>query len=143
MKLFKNNTAKNELNDLPEVAIDYQAKDINKKNDFSLDIEVFNPFGASSKRNKKKSANTTKSNGNTNTVKMKSNNTVSWPAIRYYGFVRSGNNNNRLVLLKVNNQLHRKREQERIDDILITKAYSDSIILILNKEKKTIPRQHD
>ena len=67
----------------------------------------------------------------------------TWPKISYYGFVRGQQKSTKLVLIKVNNKLSRKRETENIEEVSILKAYSDSVIVSYNKEHKTIQRIHE
>ncbi len=65
---------------------------------------------------------------------------VIWPNIEYYGFVKSVSNKTKLVLVKVNGKLLKKREKDKIESLTIIKAYSDSITVSLNKTIKTIKR---
>ncbi|QXP58407.1 hypothetical protein [Olleya sp. HaHaR_3_96] len=64
-----------------------------------------------------------------------------WPIIEYYGFVKGNNSKDRLALIKINNRLYRKRENQTLGDLKIKKAYSDSIIVIVNNSSKTIARK--
>lgn len=65
---------------------------------------------------------------------------IDWPKISYYGFVKGEQKSTKLVLIKINNKLSRKRENEKFEDVTIVKAFSDSIIVLFNKERKTIKR---
>ena len=117
------------------MAIDYTIA----KDTFVLQLNNRDPFKASKRR--RAQSNTTqqgKANGNRTT---KPKQTLVWPNIQYYGFVKSTENKTRMALVKINNRLHRKREQQIIDDVKLVKAYSDSIIVLFNKEKKTVRRK--
>ncbi len=117
------------------MAIDYTIA----KDTFVLQLNTRDPFKAS--KNRRSQNNTTqqaKPSGNRTT---KPKQTLVWPNIQYYGFVKSTPNKTRMALVKINNQLHRKREKQTIDDVKLVKAYSDSIIVLFNKEKKTVRRK--
>lgn len=104
------------------------------KDTFSLILTNKNPFTISKPNNSKPVVKTTNPN-NKNKLKLKS--FVSWPKIKYYGFVKSETQITKLSLLQIDNKLIKIRENEIVEDIKIVKAYSDSIILSLNNSKKT------
>lgn len=62
--------------------------------------------------------------------------TLTWPDVRYFGYIKSGKNNE-LALVKLNGQLFRLRKGEKKNDILIYNVYNDSITVVFNKERKT------
>ena len=68
---------------------------------------------------------------------------IVWPEITYHGFVKGERKSTKLILLKINKRLYRKREKETIEEISLIKAYNDSLIVSLNKNKKTIYKIHD
>jgi hypothetical protein len=106
-----------------------------KRNDFDISNIKSDPFGISEKRIRK--STTSQLNGTVKSTK-KIAAPIAWPNITYFGFVKNNINTTRLALVKVNNKLHRKRENEKIDDISIVNVYNDSIRLRLNKTTKTI-----
>ena len=63
-----------------------------------------------------------------------SRNNISFPLIKYYGFVKNGINKNKLVLVEIGGRLFKLRESEEVDGVLIRNAYSDT--LFVEKEKK-------
>lgn len=69
--------------------------------------------------------------------------TVNWPNITYHGFVKGDNNTTRLILLKVDNKLYKKREKEMIADLTIITAHSDSLIISFNNQLKTIKKIYE
>ncbi|WP_452602783.1 hypothetical protein [Pontimicrobium sp. MEBiC06410] len=111
------------------------------KDTFTLKLTSRDPFKASKRRivknNKQTSTYTIAVNKNKSAKKL------IWPNIEYYGFVKSTQNETKMVLVKINGKLYRKREKETIDDGLkIIKAQSNSIVIAFNKENKTIMRKH-
>jgi len=63
---------------------------------------------------------------------------VQWPAVYYYGYIKSKDKTEELILVKINNQLHKLRKNDQVDGLVIKKVYSDSIEVYFNKEKKII-----
>ncbi len=110
------------------------------KDTFTLELIERDPFGASVSIQKinqpKKSVRKPKS-----VTKPAVKKNIVWPTITYHGFVKGESNTTRLILLKINNRLYRKREKEIVNDITLVKAYNDSLIVSLNNNNKTIKRQ--
>ncbi|MCK8482228.1 hypothetical protein [Psychroserpens algicola] len=113
-----------------------------KRNDFDISTIKSDPFGISKRRNKKQ-VETTKTKNTAFSSSKKTELIKPWPKVTYYGFVKNNSNKTKLVLVKVNSKLYRKREQETIDDIRIVKAYNDSIILSKDNETKTIKKVNE
>lgn len=65
---------------------------------------------------------------------------LKWPKVAYYGFVKRDNAKTKLALVKVNGKLYRKREKEYIDELQLVSATSDSIIVSLSHQKRTVKR---
>ncbi len=63
---------------------------------------------------------------------------VQWPAVHYYGYIKSKDKTEELILVKINNQLHKLRKNDQVDGLVIKKVYSDSIEVYFNKEKRII-----
>lgn len=108
------------------------------KDTFKLNLINRDPFGVSKKVKKMALSKPIK------TLKVKHITKKSkplWPTITYHGFVKGKNKSTRLILLKINNRLYRKREKQEINNIGLVKAYDDSLIVALNNTKKTIKRQ--
>ena len=107
------------------------------KDTFKLELIEKDPFRA----NRKIYNNISKAPVKKSVKKVIIDKNIKWPKISYYGFIKSHNNNTRLVLLKIDNSVYRKREKELINNIRLVKAYNDSLIVSLNKKTKTIIRQ--
>lgn len=107
------------------------------KDTFELNLENKDPFNASIAFKKAEGNTPVKSKA----VKTQPDKELVWPRIEYYGFVKGKQNVDKMVLIKVNKALLRKREHESIADLKIVKAYSDSIIVSLNQNHKTIKRK--
>jgi len=108
-----------------------------QRNDFDITKLENDPFGINKKRIRKPSETLKTEKANFSSPK-KIEQKKPWPKITYYGFVKNSLSKKRLVLVKINSKLYRKREEEDIDDIKIIKAYNDSIVLNMDNENKTI-----
>jgi hypothetical protein len=117
------------------MAIDYTIA----KDTFVLRLNNRDPFKAS-KRRRVQSNTTQQAKSSSNRAKQPKKALV-WPNIQYYGFVKSAQNKTRKAHVKINGRLHRKRERETIDNVKLVKVYSDSIIVMFNREKKTVRRK--
>lgn len=106
-----------------------------KKDTFNLKLINLNPFKAS---NGSFVVNVNKINTKGVAKKNEPKTSLIWPKIEYYGFVKSKQKTTKLALVKVNNKLYRTRENQKIDDLLIKKAFGDSIIVVFNDQNKTI-----
>jgi hypothetical protein len=62
---------------------------------------------------------------------------ISFPDVKYFGYIKSGKNPE-VLLLKINNKLCRIHKGENKDGILIKKIYEDSIRISFNKTLRTI-----
>lgn len=122
--------------------LDYNYNYTIAKDTFQLKLTGRDPFGISSKikREPKAKAPITKPVKKTKPIVKKN---IVWPTITYHGFVKGQHKTTRLILVKINNKLYRKREQETVDEITLTKAYNDSLIVSFNKNTKTIKKIHD
>lgn len=111
---------------------------------FKLKLTNPNPFKASKKTLKTR---TVKANNKPTKKKQVKNNVskakTTWPLITYHGFVKGDKKATRLILLKINNRLYRKREKETIKGVSLIKAYNDSLLVSFNNSKKTIQKIHD
>lgn len=63
---------------------------------------------------------------------------VNWPSISYYGYLKSSNKQDELVLVKIDGILFKLRKDDSVGDIILKKVYKDSIELNYNKQKKII-----
>ena len=73
--------------------------------------------------------------------KPKTTAVTPWPQIKYFGFIKSKDRKGELVLLQINNELHRARVGEKVADIQIKKIYRDSILLSCKNINKIIRLQ--
>lgn len=111
-----------------------------QKTPFELNIINTNPFGETKINFYIKKKDVTDATNKT-TSKILKKPELIWPTISYYGFVKNDINDTKLVLLKINNKFYRKREKELIEDLKIISAFSDSVIVSVSKEKRTIKKQ--
>lgn len=67
-----------------------------------------------------------------------------WPKMGYYGFVQGSNNDDRLAVIKINNELIRARTNVEISKGIIIRAiYPDSLHMVRQGLKKTILRNRN
>ena len=109
------------------------------KDTFLLKLIDRDPFGVSRVKRVNISKPLTKKA--TKKVKLTLKKSMVWPAISYHGFVKSEHSATRLILLKIDNKVYRKREKEIVSGVTLVKVYNDSLIVSLNNNIKTIKRQ--
>ncbi|WP_303417002.1 MULTISPECIES: hypothetical protein [unclassified Tamlana] len=73
-------------------------------------------------------------------IKKVMNKNHIWPKLSYYGSLKTGESSSLLFLIKVDNQLHKIKKGDKLQDIIIKKVYRDSITVQMYKESKTILR---
>ena len=138
-KYFGHKGTPNEIMEYSDITVNKQNYNI-IKDTFSLHLASRDPFEISQRvirtGNKHQIENKPKP-----VTKPKPKENVVWPTITYHGFVKGENNDTRLILLKVENRLYRKREKETIKDITLIKAFNDSLVVSMNNINKTIKRQ--
>lgn len=74
------------------------------------------------------------------TVVEKPKEIKNWPSVAYYGFIKSGEKKDELVMLKVGNSIHRLRKGQEVEGLMLNKVYKDSVELSFNKEKRMLRR---
>lgn len=116
------------------------ASEVYKKKAYQLDIKNDNPFLESTKQAKKVVENIDQVKTKRKLAKSK---TTLWPSIAYYGFVKSNDSKNKRVVVKINSKIYKKREHDKVSDILILKAYKDSLKVKFNNEIKTFRRFYE
>lgn len=65
---------------------------------------------------------------------------VPFPVVKYFGFIKSKDKKEEMILIKVDNTLHKTRLNANCDGVLIKKVYKDSLQVVFGKELKTIKR---
>ena len=63
---------------------------------------------------------------------------IQWPQIFYYGYIKSKDKTEELILIKVDNQLYKLRKNATVNGLLINKLYKDSIEVKYNNQSKKI-----
>lgn len=66
---------------------------------------------------------------------------ISFPSVEYYGYIKSKEKKEELILIKINQKLERVRLKSNVDGLLIEKIYKDSLTVKFGKEIKTIRRK--
>ncbi len=57
-----------------------------------------------------------------------------FPRVQYFGYIKSQDKSEKLILLKVNNKLERVRLNSNIDGLIIKQIYKDSVVVSYGKE---------
>jgi hypothetical protein len=63
-----------------------------------------------------------------------------FPTVKYFGFIKSQDKKEELILLKINNTLHKTRLNGNCDGIMVKKIYKDSVQVIFGKETRIIKK---
>lgn len=63
---------------------------------------------------------------------------VAWPEIQYYGYIKSRERKEELILVKIENRLYKLRKNDQVDGMFIRKVYNDSVEVYFNKEKRIV-----
>lgn len=68
----------------------------------------------------------------------KTNSSLKWPILKYYGYILSKGRNNEVVLLKIDSKLCKLKLNTPLNGLIIKKKYKDSIEVYFNSETKII-----
>ncbi len=71
---------------------------------------------------------------------IKPDQNMSWPELRYFGFVENQDRGSKLILLRINGKLYKIREGDYAENIRVLQAVSDSVAVLFNSEKRYIHR---
>lgn len=66
---------------------------------------------------------------------------IQFPAVQYYGYIKSKDKKEELILVRINNRLERVRLNDNIDGLIINKIYKDSIVVNFNKETRSFKKK--
>ncbi len=61
-----------------------------------------------------------------------------WPQVSYYGYIKSHQKTEELILVKIDNKLLKVRKNQNIEGVIIKRIFKDSIEVGFNKEKKFV-----
>lgn len=61
-----------------------------------------------------------------------------WPQVSYYGYIKSHQKTEELILVKIDNKLLKVRKNQSIEGVIIKRIFNDSIEVGFNKEKKFV-----
>lgn len=89
------------------------------------------------KKNKVSPKKTTKKSDKKKSIKKPVIHT-EWPKLNYYGYIRGHKSKSKLILIKIDDKLHKLREGDKIDELIIKKVFHDSITIKKNTEIKTL-----
>jgi len=62
---------------------------------------------------------------------------VSFPSVSYYGYIKSKEKKDELIIVKINNQLKKLRINETFEGLKIKKIFKDSIYISNDSETRT------
>ncbi len=60
------------------------------------------------------------------------------PKIEYYGYIKSSNKNEELILIKISDNLYKSRKKAILEDVFLEQIYNDSIVVVFNKKRKVV-----
>ena len=112
---------------------------INRKDSIDLKITNDQPFGIKKTKMVRKDPVTINRSPNT-MRKAQVKTDLPWPLITYHGFVQNEHSKHKLILLKIDGDLVRLKENESFKEMVITKANKDSIVIRRNNQKKIIKK---
>ncbi|MBD3639223.1 MAG: hypothetical protein HUJ25_17840 [Crocinitomicaceae bacterium] len=114
------------------------------KDSFELVLPDVDPF---LKKGSKYSGTHNTSNNKSNNLKVKKiqrkeskkevPQTVSWPSIKYLGFVKNHSNEDALCLIRINENMFKVSEGDEQAGVFISGVYRDSIHLVFSGEERT------
>lgn len=64
-----------------------------------------------------------------------------FPYVQYFGYIKSKDKKEELILIKVNNRLERVRLNSNIDGLVIKKIYKDSVSVFYNNETRSFKKK--
>lgn len=61
-----------------------------------------------------------------------------FPVVKYFGFIKSKDKKEELILLKINNSLHKTHLNGNCEGVVVKKIYKDSVQVVFGKEARII-----
>jgi hypothetical protein len=71
-------------------------------------------------------------------IAPKTNSNLSWPVLKYYGYIASKERNEEVVLLKIDSKLCKLKLNASYNGIIVKKKHKDSIEVYFNSETRMI-----
>lgn len=66
--------------------------------------------------------------------------TKPFPIVQYFGYIKSQDKSQKLILLKVNDRFKKVRLKDNIDGLVVEQIYKDSVVLRYNNSAKSISK---
>lgn len=66
--------------------------------------------------------------------------TIPFPTVNYFGFIKAKDKKDELILLKVNNTLHKTRVNQDCNGVVVKKVFKDSIQVVFEKQTRIIKK---
>lgn len=66
---------------------------------------------------------------------------ILFPSVQYFGYIKSKDKKEELILVKINNRLERVRLNSTIDGLVIKKIYKDSVTVFFNNETRSFKKR--
>ncbi len=115
-----------------------------KKDSFSLELPLNDPFSKSDRYMMTQVARVTAAPVQSNTVRNFVRGQVPliakekvWPTIKYFGFIKNTEKNEKLSFLSINGKLLKIAKMDQYEEVAISNIYKDSIQLVFAGEQKT------
>ncbi|NJM78600.1 MAG: hypothetical protein HC854_01325 [Flavobacterium sp.] len=64
-----------------------------------------------------------------------------FPSVQYFGYIKSKDKKDELILVKINNRIERVRLNSDIEGLIIKKIYKDSVTVFFNNETRSYKKQ--
>lgn len=71
-------------------------------------------------------------------AKKKVESRITWPKLKYFGYMKGSDNKGELALIKINNKLQRVRAKESVNEIYVQSVFADSVVIRIGKNTKTV-----
>jgi hypothetical protein len=131
---WNNNIQKAEIPDTFSIALDYYDPFFNK-------VSASNMYSAYNLKNDR-SPGRAVSPARTNTANSnKNNSTIDWSFISFNGMIKNTSTKSHVALLTIHQKGHMFKVGETYDNVKLLKATKDSVVILYQKEKKTIKRK--
>lgn len=118
----------------------YDFQYVGKKDSIIFKVENESPFAVSKLKETRKAITRSQPDSRPSQPTPLKKVSEPWPDVIYYGYVKNENSNFKLVLLNVNGQLVRLKENEEIAGLLIEEVKKDSLILSRGHEFKKVKK---
>ena len=139
---FEGKTKPENISAVAKPLIKESAKE--EKSTYKLIANYRDPFLSNIKQSVVKTENNKEKEENNRTTNLRRRRTnisrTRWPEISYGGFVEGDKDQKITILLNIKNRDYLAQEGDTVDNIFIKAFYGDSLLVVYNKEEKTLKK---